>query len=291
MKVTANNTFLLIAFSFFWTLAPSKEVNNAAPSDYDTRKALRGTPETRSLKMKTQGKKKPLPKQQAKQTKKAKKAAGKLTPKSPPLMNTSKPSSTTAATTTTNDESRTIGTLSSTDVSTVPNDSSSPPTMKRIVIQCNPEWTMQQCVDHLRSVVSAQNIRIIHKNTAGGINRLAISINASMIPQLLDSGFQMYEEHRRDPLFVIDSASRPHDSRRMQTDSQTVPYGIDMVQARQVWQLYGVRGSNVTLCILDTGGHNTHPDFAGTSLAGYTGTGHQRQGKFNIPSRSQVFCI
>lgn len=60
---------------------------------------------------------------------------------------------------------------------------------------------------------------------------------------------------------------------------QVVPYGIDMVQARDVWDVdrNGVvdtgapTGSNRTLCIIDSGLYTGHEDFQGLTASGYAG--------------------
>ncbi len=49
--------------------------------------------------------------------------------------------------------------------------------------------------------------------------------------------------------------------------SQTVPYGIDLVHAREVWPLS--RGENVNVAILDTGIARNHPDLAANIAGGY----------------------
>lgn len=60
---------------------------------------------------------------------------------------------------------------------------------------------------------------------------------------------------------------------------QTVPYGIDMVQARDVWDANrdGVvdtgapTGSNRKICIIDSGFYTGHEDFQGINVTGYNG--------------------
>lgn len=60
------------------------------------------------------------------------------------------------------------------------------------------------------------------------------------------------------------------------TTGQTVPYGVDMVQARDVWDADrdGVvdsgapTGAGRTVCIIDTGLYTTHEDFAGVDIIG-----------------------
>jgi serine protease len=57
---------------------------------------------------------------------------------------------------------------------------------------------------------------------------------------------------------------------------QSVPYGVDMVQARDVWDANrdGVidalapTGAGVTVCIIDSGIHRNHEDFAGQQFVG-----------------------
>lgn len=60
---------------------------------------------------------------------------------------------------------------------------------------------------------------------------------------------------------------------------QVVPYGIDMVQARDVWDANfdGVvdtgapTGSNRKICIIDSGLYTAHEDFQGLNVTGYSG--------------------
>ena len=52
--------------------------------------------------------------------------------------------------------------------------------------------------------------------------------------------------------------------RKLQLDEEVIPYGIDMVQAREVWKL-GARGKGVTVCVVDSGVDQNHEDFADVS--------------------------
>jgi len=60
---------------------------------------------------------------------------------------------------------------------------------------------------------------------------------------------------------------------------QEVPYGIDMVQARDVWDANrdgaidsgAVTASNRKICIIDSGFYSAHEDFQGISVSGYNG--------------------
>jgi hypothetical protein len=70
----------------------------------------------------------------------------------------------------------------------------------------------------------------------------------------------------------------PFDRRRA-TQGQTVPYGVDMVQARDVWDANrdGVvdegspNGSNRMICIIDSGFLVSHEDLQGINVDGYDG--------------------
>jgi subtilisin family serine protease len=49
--------------------------------------------------------------------------------------------------------------------------------------------------------------------------------------------------------------------------AQTTPYGITMVQSQQAWNV-GATGAGVTVCVIDSGLHTGHEDFAGVNIIG-----------------------
>jgi serine protease len=63
--------------------------------------------------------------------------------------------------------------------------------------------------------------------------------------------------------------------------AQGVPYGVDMVQARDIWDANrdgvvdtgAATGAGIKVCIIDSGIHSTHEDFVGVQLAGGYPTG------------------
>jgi hypothetical protein len=68
--------------------------------------------------------------------------------------------------------------------------------------------------------------------------------------------------------------------RVLQGVGQTVPYGIDMIEARDVWDTNrdgsidstgSPTGANRKVCIIDSGFHATHEDLQGVSVSGYDG--------------------
>jgi len=62
-------------------------------------------------------------------------------------------------------------------------------------------------------------------------------------------------------------------------EGQTVPYGVDMVQARDVWDANrdgavdsgAPTGANRKICIIDSGFYTGHEDLQGVSVSGYNG--------------------
>lgn len=67
---------------------------------------------------------------------------------------------------------------------------------------------------------------------------------------------------RNNPNVVLVEADAPR-----YPSAQVRPYGIDMVQAPQVWA-DSVTGDGMTVCVIDSGIHAAHQDFQGVNLAG-----------------------
>jgi hypothetical protein len=107
------------------------------------------------------------------------------------------------------------------------------------------------------------------------LNAFAVSLPATAIQGLSrNPNIVLIEE---DP--IREAVGTLASSLQAVNATQTVPYGIDMVQARDVWDVNrdGVvdsgapTGSNRTVCIIDTGLDITHEDIAGVIVDGYDG--------------------
>ncbi len=79
------------------------------------------------------------------------------------------------------------------------------------------------------------------------------------------------EDAPRYPIGIMESTS--------QATGQVVPYGIDMVQARDVWDVDrdgtvdtgAYTGAGRKVCIIDSGFYSGHEDFQGINVSGYNG--------------------
>jgi len=87
------------------------------------------------------------------------------------------------------------------------------------------------------------------------------------------------EDAERYPIATMPSAVTGAVQAASVISPQQVPYGIDMVQARDVWDADrngavdagAPTGSNRTLCIIDSGLYTGHEDFQGVTASGYSG--------------------
>ena len=81
------------------------------------------------------------------------------------------------------------------------------------------------------------------------------------------------EDALRAPIGIMPSSVQAVDA------GQTVPYGIDMVQARDVWDANrdgtidtgAPTGAGIKICIIDSGFYKWHEDFQGITVDGYAG--------------------
>ena len=114
---------------------------------------------------------------------------------------------------------------------------------------------------------SRANVEAQLRGAGGRIHHAFADINAfavSVPPQALQG-------LRNNPNVVLIEADAPRYSL-----SQSVPYGIDMVQARDIWDAnrdgaidsLAPTGNGVTVCIIDSGIHRAHQDFSGVQFTG-----------------------
>lgn len=92
------------------------------------------------------------------------------------------------------------------------------------------------------------------------INAMAVSLPRKMVDALRNNPNVEYveEDAKRYPM------------------AQSIPYGIDQVQARDIWDANrdgvidsgAADGTGIKVCIIDSGIHSSHEDFAGVNISG-----------------------
>ena len=135
-----------------------------------------------------------------------------------------------------------------------------------------------------------------------------LDVIAVSLPQVALRGIQnnpnvilVEEDAPRYPISIL-----PSSAASVNLTDQVVPYGVDMVQAREVWDANkdGVidtgapTGSNRTICIIDSGVFTGHEDFQGVNfLGGYPsgwdsdGLGHGTHVTGTITAMNNAFGV
>ena len=77
------------------------------------------------------------------------------------------------------------------------------------------------------------------------------------------------EDVMRFPISIEQSSVEPS----IALPEQVIPYDMDMVQARDVWDvdIGAVTASNRNICIIDSGFYTAHEDLQGVNVSGYDG--------------------
>jgi len=142
----------------------------------------------------------------------------------------------------------------------------------RIVLQCQPHKLHEQCMQRLTEFEDGR-LKIIHKLHEPQAWAASVGESDEETMKALEEGnfFDIDSDVVRKPMYIPESL-QVEDGRSLQFwNSQSVPYGIDMVKARDVWEKYNVRGAGVKVCVLDTGILGSHEDFDASNLSGYSG--------------------
>jgi hypothetical protein len=137
---------------------------------------------------------------------------------------------------------------------------------ERIVVRCKDGQDKDECLSEILSSLPNENTKVIHRLKKENAYALVVK---DMKPGVMNKlNFDSWEDSIRQPLHIKDSLEI---HRELQFGGQQVPYGIDMVKAQEAWDLFGVRGENVKVCVLDTGLRRNHNDFNQDNLSGYNG--------------------
>lgn len=137
------------------------------------------------------------------------------------------------------------------------------------MIRCRQEQNQEDCLSDLftKNSVNRDRIKILHNLKS--IHAISIEVDSETRDTLFAENFELHRDFERTPLRVREEPM-VGETRSLQ-ESQTESWGLEAVRARQVWDVFGVRGRGVKVCILDTGLDSSHEDFEGLSMDGYQG--------------------
>jgi Spy/CpxP family protein refolding chaperone len=133
----------------------------------------------------------------------------------------------------------------------------------RIIVQCKP-GTEDNCLQQITS--TGQMVNVVHQ--LPGTDFFALKVKKSVQQEL--SLLSDVDALERDPIrrpfatiLTTTTTMKEQDRNRPRSletgtttagvSQQITPYGVDLVQARQVWATYGITGQNVKVCVIDTG--------------------------------------
>ncbi|MBL4940194.1 MAG: S8 family serine peptidase [Colwellia sp.] len=120
----------------------------------------------------------------------------------------------------------------------------------------------------LQATVEKVNAEVFH--TLSNINAIAVKLTAEQKSKLLaDANVNFIEKDPRRYLLSAPTLSN--------TDGESTPYGISMVQATQ---LSDSQSGNTKVCIMDTGYTLSHPDLPNNGITGDDGYGNNNTGNW-----------
>ena len=143
--------------------------------------------------------------------------------------------------------------------------------MHRMLIRCKPEQRQDDCLSDLllrQRSKSVQGIKVIHNLEA--IHAISIEVDGQTRDELFYDDFELHQDFQRSPMGVQEEPISEEQEINL-LEGQTIPWGLEMVRAVQVWDVFGVRGNGVKVCLLDTGVDSLHEDLQSLSLDGYSG--------------------
>ncbi|KAG7348160.1 aerolysin [Nitzschia inconspicua] len=137
----------------------------------------------------------------------------------------------------------------------------------RLIIRCKPEQNQEDCVSELFLKTNPDRIKIVHNlNT---IHAISIEVDSEILDFLLAEKYDLHRDFVRTPMVVTEEVRENADETRNLQEGQRESWGFEAIRAKQVWDVFGVRGRGVKVCVLDTGLDASHEDFQELRMDGY----------------------
>jgi len=118
----------------------------------------------------------------------------------------------------------------------------------------------------IREIEGTPQTRARNITTFQSVNGFAADLTAGEAAALSKSANVLYVEPAVER-HAFDLTVRTSDSDTVNPFAQTVPFGIDLVRAREVWPV--TRGEGINVVVVDTGIDYTHPELVGVYAGGY----------------------
>ncbi|KAL3924230.1 MAG: hypothetical protein SGILL_001176 [Bacillariaceae sp.] len=125
--------------------------------------------------------------------------------------------------------------------------------VSRVIASCDSAESPLACKNRLLNTAADGSLRFIHYLQES--HAYASEIKTSHLGDI--EGLQ--EDPIRETMHLPESLEILH-GRDLQSSSQTIPYGVDLVRAREAWEEFGTKGENVRVCVMDTGVWRGHDD-------------------------------
>lgn len=152
-------------------------------------------------------------------------------------------------------------------------------TRHRMLIRCKAKQNQDDCLKDLLHRSSSSSLHQNHENVIKVIHNLeaihaiSIEVDSETRDQLFaEDDFELHRDFERNPMRLIEEEPESMEyTRRNLQQGQIEPWGLEAINARQVWNDFSVRGGGVKVCILDTGVDASHEDLLDLSMDGYYG--------------------
>jgi hypothetical protein len=142
------------------------------------------------------------------------------------------------------------------------------PPKKKKIVKCK-NLTEDKC----KSELEAAGTTIVHDIKGTKYFAVLVDEEEELTICALDDVEGMQDDPERFLSYIQEEESVSHHHQRVLQLEQMVPPGVDLVRARELWELFGSKGEGTKVCVIDTGIRYTHEDLNQTNIFGSTEDG------------------